>query len=138
MDINKLEYEMFELADMDHPGMRLHKIQKDITSSLPPTSTDTFLRAMKDAIIAEFTPEELTVTEEDVINYHVTRLAKMMAVDMLTTGKTSQDTMLQAINLPDDNFDAVIRLTNKMATSLNSRVKENESITNANRITGKL
>ena len=138
MDINQLEYEMFALADFTHPGMRLHQIQKDIAQRFPLSSADMFLQEMKDAIMAGHTPAELTVTEEDVINYHITRLAKIMSVDMLTTGKTSQDAMLQAINLPDDNFDAVIRLTNKLATALNSRVKENESITNANHITGKL
>ena len=105
MNINQLEYEMFALADFTHPGMRLHQIQKDIAQRFPLSSADMFLQAMKDAIMAKHTPAELTVTEEDVINYHITR---------------------------------VIRLTNKLATALNSRVKENESITNANHITGKL
>jgi len=125
--MTRFEYVTFELADfVDAPALRYQKIMLDYEhgKDIPEFA---FLADLKAEMETEYDKADLEPTEEAQLEYWVRKLAKLMAVDMLTSGKTSSENMAMAVALPDEAFDRCIALCNEMASELNIRVKENEA-----------
>lgn len=125
--MNEFEYVTFELSDYKNsPALRYQKICKDFDNEMQ-FSYSAFLKKLKTEMESTYSDAELEITEQVQLDFWVQRLAKQMAVEMIVSGKTTPDTMKQAIALPDDDFKRTVMLCKEMAHKLDVTIKESES-----------
>jgi hypothetical protein len=128
-------YELFVLGVWQHPGLRFERLMNDYDGS---SRKPSWMKRLITEYKKTYTAEELQVYEHTVIDHHVHRIAKTMAIEMVATGKSSVNTLTEMLMLPDNKIDDTIRMTNKMALEIDTRVRDASTTSAAHTFTGKL
>jgi hypothetical protein len=118
MNEEQTTYELFVLGTWQHPGMRLERLVADYADAKFP-----WMKTLIAEYKSKYTAAELAVNNDTVIEHHIRRIARTMAIEMVATGKSSVNTLEEMLLLPDDRIDETIRMTNTMAQALDTRVR---------------
>jgi hypothetical protein len=131
--MTKFEYTTFVLGGYPTVASKYQKIQNDIEAE----ATKGFFRknkkqlqlleSVKKDFRETYTDEELDFSDiKQEQEFWVKKLAKQSAVELLSQGKVSSDTMFKVSCLDNDNFVQCIKETTKLSTHLNHIVQEAE------------
>ena len=131
--MSEFEYSTFVLGRCSTPASKYAKVNSDITEAnarpfwRKNKARIAMLTAVKKTLAAQHTKDELVFTDDvEQIKYFVERLAKRSAIELLSTGKVSADTMEDMTCLGDDYFVDCVRQATIIATQLNEEVQKAE------------
>jgi hypothetical protein len=121
------EYMTFELADYKNfPALRLQKLIDDRALYTFAPRYHTYFDNLINEMMAKFTKEELTVTEQMCKDFYTQMIGNELGIELLIAGKASKETMMKAVALGDNDFDRAVALSVKIGNALNLQVKEIE------------
>lgn len=130
--MTKFEYSTFVLGNYPTVASKYRKINEDLSVANKKTfGKDKSLINMLTAIKADFEnkhdTKSLTIDDDaQERDYWIKKLAKQGAVELLSQGKVSTDTMFKVSCLDNASFEECIRETTKLSTHLNHIVQQAE------------
>lgn len=128
----RFEYITFTLANYPTVASKYKKICEDLEVE---TKRSIFnknkpliklLSDLKSEYKSSYPVDELTMTESKEIEYWVKRLAKEGAVELISQGKVTANTMGKLSSLPRKHFEECVAEVTKIASYLNHVSKEAE------------
>ena len=128
----KFEYITFTLASYPTIASKYRKICEDLKlqSSLSYFGRDKthikLLTDLKTEYESSYNIEELVMTEDKEIEYWIKKLAKDGAVELVSQGKVTPETMGKISSLPRKQFEECVAEVTKIASYLNHVSKEAE------------
>jgi len=131
--MSEFEYSTFVLGRCLTPAAKYSKVNQDIAdaTSVPfwrkNKSRIKTLKMAKKRLESEYDKSQLSFTsDEEEIKYYVEVLAKRSAVELLSTGKVSTETMTDMTCLGDEWFKDCVKRSTIIASQLNHEVKNVE------------
>jgi|TARA_B110000503_G_scaffold37177_1_gene60829 hypothetical protein len=131
--MSEFEYNTFVLGRCISPASKYSKVNNDITeaNSVPfwrkNKARITMLTAVKTKLEIQHSSTELKFADDtEQVKYYVERLAKRSAIELLSTGKVSADTMEDMTCLGNDYFIDCVRKATIIASQLNAEVQKAE------------
>jgi hypothetical protein len=128
----KFEYITFTLASYPTIASKYRKIVEDLgrQHSLSWYNKDKkfieLLKSIKKEYESSYNIEELVMTEDKEIEYWIKKLAKDGAVELVSQGKVTPETMGKISSLPRKQFEECVAEVTKIASYLNHVSKEAE------------
>jgi len=132
--ITHFEYTTFVLGEHPHPLAQYRQITHDLALA------GRFFRGNKEnvkvlkKVLAEWnqrnTLSELTSNDDSERMYWIDRLAKRSAVELLSTGKVSSDTMFKMTCLSTESFAECVKRATILADQLNKTTQGAEQSVN--------
>lgn len=123
--MTKFEYVTFTLGRLPMPAGKYQKVLDDISCNKDKELVS-MLQSVKKDLEKEYSKEELTFTPESELAYWTQLLAKQSAIELLTSGKLSTETLTRVTCLPHDEFLKSVKETTVIATHLNSVIQQAE------------
>jgi len=131
--MTKFEYITFVLGRCSSTAAKYAKVNQDLedANAVPfwrkNRARIKMLETVKSKLESEYSASELKFTSDvDQLKYYVERLAKRSAVELLSTGKVTAETMEDMTCLGNDYFIDCVRRSTIIASQLNHEVQEAE------------
>lgn len=132
------EYTTFVLAEYPHPLAQYRKITSDLKlakrwfrgNKANALVLETVLAEWKDQYDLETLEADLTAEKE----YWIDRLAKRSAVELLSTGKVSTETMYKMASFAEADFVECVKKATLLADRLNKTTQSAEQAVNLNTV----
>lgn len=130
--MTKFEYSTFVLGGYPTVASKYRKIKQDLdveSKKFVNKDKDTiaFLKALKTEFESMYESDELVMDDDlQETEFWVQKLAKQGAIELLSQGKVSAETMFKVSCLDNDNFVECVRQTTKISTYLNNVVQQAE------------
>ena len=131
--MSEFEYTTFVLGRCSSPAAKFAKVTEDLEDAraVPFWKRNRarikMLETAKARLETEYNSSELSFTDAtEQLKYYVERLAKRSAVELLSTGKVSADTMEDMTCLGNDYFIDCVKQSTIIASQLNHEVQNAE------------
>lgn len=128
--MSQFEYTTFVLGKCVSPAAKYAKVNQDLedANAVPfwrkNRARIKMLKSVKSKLESEYNTNELQFSNEvDELKHHVERLAKRSAVELLSTGKVSAETMEDMTCLGNDYFIDCVKQSTIIASQLNHEVQ---------------
>lgn len=128
--MSEFEYTTFVLGRCSSPAAKYAKVNQDLedANAVPfwrkNRARIKMLSTVKSKLEVEYNSSELKFTSDaEQLKYYVERLAKRSAVELLSTGKVSAETMEDMTCLGNDYFIDCVKQSTIIASQLNHEVQ---------------
>jgi histone H3/H4 len=131
--MSKFEYTTFVMGRCSTPAAKYTKVNEDLedANAVPFWRKNRahikMLNEVKSGLELEYSTTDLQFSNSiEQIEYFVERLAKRSAIELLSTGKVSSETMEDMTCLGSDYFSDCVRKATVIASQLNNEVQAAE------------
>ena len=130
--MTKFEYSTFVLGGYPTVASKYRKVNEDlVVESNKMFGKDktliTILKSIKSEFESMYEKDELSIDDDlQEKEYWIKKLAKQSAVELLSQGKVSSETMFKVSCLDNNSFEECIKETTKLSTHLNHVVQQAE------------